>query len=56
MKDTDFSRRKFISTGAIAMSGLSAFGYSGISLAGLNRDDIVRIGLIGSGSRVLHKL
>ncbi|SDM67726.1 Predicted dehydrogenase [Daejeonella rubra] len=51
MKTTDKSRRKFIATGALALSGLTAFGYQGISLSDLGQTGPIRIGLIGSGSR-----
>src|SRR5690349_4026772 len=45
-----FSRRKFISTGAITISGITAFGLSSFAKS---PHDIkkIRIGLIGSGSR-----
>jgi predicted dehydrogenase len=51
MKTTDRSRRKFIATGALALTGLTAFGYEGISLGNLDQTGPIRIGLIGSGSR-----
>lgn len=51
MKTTDRSRRKFIATGALAITGLTAFGYEGMSLGDLDQTGPIRIGLIGSGSR-----
>jgi len=51
MKTTDRSRRKFIATGALALTGLTALGYEGISLGDLGQTGPVRIGLIGTGSR-----
>jgi len=51
MKTTDRSRRKFIATGALAITGLTAFGYEGMSLGDLGQTAPIRIGLIGSGSR-----
>ena len=51
MKTTDRSRRKFITTGALALSGLTAFGFDAIPLTGLIENETIRIGLIGTGSR-----
>lgn len=50
----NLSRRKFILTGTAALSGAAAFGYSDLSfmkLSSSGKADILRIGLIGSGSR-----
>lgn len=53
MKTNDgYSRRKFLSTGVLALSGLTAFGYSGLPSLSLSSDK-VRVGIIGSGSRGL---
>ena len=51
MKKPDTSRRKFITTGALALTGLTAFGYQGMSIKDLGQTGPIRIGLIGSGSR-----
>jgi predicted dehydrogenase len=51
MKKHDRSRRKFIATGALALTGLTAFGYESISKGSLGQTGPIRIGLIGSGSR-----
>lgn len=52
MKNTDHSRRKFLSTGALVLTGLTAFGYEGLDINSLSlAQDKIRIGLIGSGSR-----
>lgn len=52
MKNTDQSRRKFLSTGALVLTGLTAFGYEGLDMNNLSAaQDKIRIGLIGSGSR-----
>jgi predicted dehydrogenase len=51
MKSADRSRRKFIATSTLALSGLTAFGYQGMSLGDLGQTGLIRIGLIGSGSR-----
>lgn len=51
MKTIDFSRRKFISTGALALTSLTAFGYQGILFDRILSNDTIRVGLIGTGSR-----
>lgn len=53
MKNKDQSRRKFIATSALALSGLTAFGYQGLDLVEPSQNEKVRVGLIGSGSRGL---
>ena len=50
MKDSIISRRKFVSTGAITVSGLAAFGLPAFGQSSGGKKNI-RIGLIGSGSR-----
>ncbi len=51
MKKPDRSRRNFITTGALALTGLTAFGFEGMSIGNLGQTGPIRIGLIGSGSR-----
>ena len=51
MKNKDQSRRKFITTGALALTGLTAFGYQGLDLIEPAQNGKVRVGLIGTGSR-----
>jgi len=48
MSKHDISRRKFVATGALAVSGL-ALHLPGLDA--LKKDDTIRIGLIGTGSR-----
>jgi predicted dehydrogenase len=50
MEEDNISRRKFVSTGAIAVSGLATLGLSGLGNAVFNKD-VVRVGIIGTGSR-----
>ena len=50
MTNSSLSRRKFLTTGAITVSGLSALGFSSLGLSSF-KNDIVRVGIIGTGSR-----
>ena len=50
MKENSISRRKFISTGVITFSGVTLLGLPALSQSP-NKADIIRVGLIGSGSR-----
>lgn len=53
MKNT-FSRRKFMLTSAATLSGAVAFGHSALptmTLSQSDKDNPIRVGLIGSGSR-----
>jgi predicted dehydrogenase len=50
MNKDRFSRRKFISTGAITLSGIAALGLPSFAQASYDKQ-IIRLGLIGSGSR-----
>lgn len=50
MTKNTISRRKFVSTGAIAVSGMAALGLPAFSRSFFN-DDVVRVGIIGTGSR-----
>jgi len=53
MKNKDQSRRKFISTSALALTGITAFGSQGFDFIQKVQTEKVRVGLIGSGSRGL---
>lgn len=50
MTENNVSRRKFISTGAIALSGLAAFGLPALDRPSL-QGDVIRAGIIGTGAR-----
>ncbi len=50
MSKNDISRRQFVSTGAIALGGVAAFGFPSIGRAGV-QSDVIRVGMIGTGSR-----
>lgn len=50
MTQRTLSRRKFISTGAVSLSGVAVLGLPAFTKTNRNKNDI-RIGLIGSGSR-----
>ena len=47
------SRRKFLGTGVLALTSLTAFGYQDLDFIKPVKIDMVRVGLIGSGSRGL---
>lgn len=54
MIQNNLSRRKFVLTGAAALSGVAAFGYSHLPYSGVttySKTDTLRVGLIGTGSR-----
>ena len=53
MGNKNHSRRKFLGTGVLALTGLTAFGYQGLDFVLPFKMDMVRVGLIGSGSRGL---
>jgi len=44
------SRRKFIGTGALALTSLATMGFPSFG-AGLFKDDVLRLGMIGTGAR-----
>ncbi len=50
MTKNAISRRKFVSTGAIAVSGLATIGLPAFSES-FFKNDIIRVGIIGTGSR-----
>lgn len=50
MTNFNISRRKFVTTGAIAVSGLAAAGLSAFN-SPIFKEEVVRVGLIGTGSR-----
>jgi hypothetical protein len=50
MAENNISRRKFVSTGAIAVSGMATLGLPAFSSPFFN-NDIVRAGILGTGSR-----
>ena len=50
MTNNLLSRRKFLTTGAITVSGLSALSFSSLGLSSF-KNDAVRVGIIGTGSR-----
>lgn len=50
MTKNTISRRKFVSTGAIAVSGIATLGLPAFSKSLFN-NDTVRVGIIGTGSR-----
>lgn len=50
MRDNRISRRHFVATSAITLSGLSVFGMKSFSQK-FSLNDTIRIGLIGTGSR-----
>jgi len=48
--DNIITRRKFVASGAITVSGIAALGFQSLGLSSF-KDDIVRVGVIGTGSR-----
>ncbi|MBK5279454.1 MAG: Gfo/Idh/MocA family oxidoreductase [Bacteroidia bacterium] len=50
MVNNSISRRKFVTTSAVAISGMTALGLSAAGKS-LFKDDIIKIGIIGTGSR-----
>ncbi|MEP7107823.1 MAG: Gfo/Idh/MocA family oxidoreductase [Ferruginibacter sp.] len=50
MTNNTLSRRKFLTSGAIAVTGFSALGFTSLGLASF-KNDMVRVGIIGTGSR-----
>jgi len=44
------SRRRFVASGAITVSGIAALGFQSLGLSSF-KNDIVRVGVIGTGSR-----
>ena len=50
MTENTISRRKFVSAGSIAVTGLATLGLPAFSRSVFNKD-IIRVGIIGTGSR-----
>jgi predicted dehydrogenase len=48
MASNSVSRRQFVTTGALALSGVAAFGFPAI---GKQQTDVLRVGMIGTGAR-----
>jgi predicted dehydrogenase len=50
MPNNSISRREFVSTGAVALSGLVTMGFPAIGQT-LSANEVIHVGLIGSGAR-----
>src|SRR5690606_10014585 len=50
MSDMLFTRRKFLSTGTLALSG-TALSYAGLTSFIPKSKDLIRVGIIGTGTR-----